>query len=408
MNSIYDCRVGAKRLAKVEMSPIRTILDRATVMRNQGLSVIPFSAGEPDFDTPTDIKEATIKAIQDNFTHYTSNRGYPNLRKTLRTYIERDTGVSYDPESEILVTSSGAEALNNSILSFVDKDDDVIVLTPSFINYKNLVNMCGANYVDVPLDTEHHFEINIKSIENAITTKTKMLILNNPNNPTGTVFNYKALETICKLAVKHNFLILSDEMYSRLIYDDAKFSSVASFPKMKEYSIIVSGFSKTFAMTGWRLGYIATDKQLANRILLTHQYSTTCSPTFIQVGLANAMESDNTQKQVNNMIAAFAHRRQIMIHGLSKISLLSYEVPYGAFYIMVDVSKLHMTGKDFAEKLLREKYVAAVPAVDMGHTCRDYIRISYATSEKNIVEGLRRIKEMVEEIRKQSDLSKTK
>lgn len=396
----YDLSVGAKRLEKVEASPIRTILDRAAVLRSEGKPVIPFSAGEPDFNTPTDIKEATIRAITNNQTKYTSNRGYPGLRKVLKDYIQRETGVEYDPETEILVTSSAAEALNNTIMSFVDDGDEVIVLTPAFISYKCLVNMCGAKYIDIPMDPEKGFQVDLDQIKAAITDKTKMLILNNPSNPTGAVFSNESLAEICKLAVEKNFLVLADEIYSRLVYDGAEFHSVASFPGMRDHAIVISGFSKTFAMTGWRVGYIATDAKLAARILRTHQYSTTCSPTFIQVALAETMDTPRTRKQVEEMIEAFANRRKLIMSLLDEIPGLSYVKPYGAFYIMVDVSGLGMTSTEFAQKLLEEKYVATVPAVGLDDKTSKFVRFSYATSEENIQEGLRRVKELVQELKK--------
>ena len=398
MTNSYDLAVGAKRLEKVEASPIRTILDRAAVLRGEGKPVIPFSAGEPDFNTPTDIKEATIRAITNNQTKYTSNRGYPALRKVLQDYIQRETGQEYDPETEILVTSSAAEALNNTIMTFVDEGDEVIVLTPAFISYKCLVNMCGAKYIDIPMDPEKGFQVDIEAVKAAVSDKTKMLILNNPSNPTGAVFSREVLEEICKLAVERNFLVLSDEIYSRLVYDGAQFHSVASFPGMRDRAVIISGFSKTFAMTGWRVGYIATDAKLAARILRTHQYSTTCSPTFIQVALAESMDTPRTRKQVEEMIQAFANRRKLIMKLLDEIPQLAYVKPYGAFYIMVDVSGLGMTSTEFAQKLLEEKYVATVPAVGLDDKTGKFVRFSYATSEENIQEGLRRIKEMVEEL----------
>lgn len=398
MTNSYDLTVGAKRLEKVEASPIRTILDRAAVLRGEGKPVIPFSAGEPDFNTPTDIKEATIRAITNNQTKYTSNRGYPALRKVLQDYIQRETGQEYDPENEILVTSSAAEALNNTIMTFVDEGDEVIVLTPAFISYKCLVNMCGAKYIDIPMDPEKGFQVDIEAVKAAVSDKTKMLILNNPSNPTGAVFSREVLEEICKLAVERNFLVLSDEIYSRLVYDGAQFHSVASFPGMRDRAVIISGFSKTFAMTGWRVGYIATDAKLAARILRTHQYSTTCSPTFIQVALAESMDTPRTRKQVEEMIQAFTNRRKLIMKLLDEIPQLSYVKPYGAFYIMVDVSGLGMTSTEFAQKLLEEKYVATVPAVGLDDKTGKFVRFSYATSEENIQEGLRRIKEMVEEL----------
>lgn len=398
MDMTYDFSVGAKRLAKVPASPIRVILEKAAAMRSQGIPVISFSAGEPDFNTPTDIKKATIEALNQNLTHYTSNRGYPKLRKALHEYTLKYTGVDYDPETEILITSGGAEGLNNAVFAFVDEGDDVLVFTPSFVNYKSLTNMCGANFVEIPLDRNNDFRVDISVLKNAITLKTKMLILNNPNNPSGTVYNKEDLQMICELAVQHNFLILSDEMYSRLVYEGETFYSVASFPGMKERTIIVSGFSKTFAMTGWRLGYITAASKLADRILRVHQYSTTCSPTFSQAGVAEAMNSENTQREVEEMLNSFARRRELIIKGLSEIPGLSYAIPYGAFYILVDVSALGMTGTDFAEQLLSKKYVATVPGIGFSPACGAYIRISYATSESDIKEGLRRIAEFVNEI----------
>lgn len=400
MVSSYDLNVGAKRLEKVEPSLIRTVLDRTAVLRGEGKPVIAFSAGEPDFNTPSDIKEATIRAITNNQTKYGSNQGYPPLRKLLQGYIKEETGIDYDPNTEILITSSAAEALNNSIMAFVDEGDEVIVLTPAFVSYKSLINMCGAKFVDIPLGAENGFQVDIEAVKAAITDKTKMLVMNSPSNPTGAVFSYDNLKQLCELAVEHNFLILSDEIYSRLVYDGAEFHSIASFPGMKERSIIVSGFSKTFAMTGWRLGYIATSAKLRGHILRVHQYSTTCSPTFIQVGLAESMNTPNTKKQVEEMLAAFANRRKLIMKLLDEIPGLTYVKPYGAFYIMVDVSALNISSMDFSMKLLEEKYVATVPAVGLDDHTGKYVRFSYATSEENIVEGFRRIKEMVEEMRK--------
>ena len=402
MKQEYLLSTGAGRLKNVRPSLIRTILDRAAALRAEGKKVIPFSAGEPDFNTPSDIKEAAIRAITNNETHYGSNRGYPPLRNILKEYILRETGMEYDPASEIVVTSSAAEALNNVIFSFVDEGDEVIVITPAFVSYKNLVNMCGGIFVPVPMkaDGEKGFRVDIEAVEAAVSERTKMLVLNSPSNPTGAVFSREDLERICSMAVEHNFLILSDEIYSRLVYDGAEFHSVASFPGMKDHSIIVSGFSKTFAMTGWRIGYLASDKSLVDHIMRTHQYSTTCTPTFIQVGLADAMESPRTRKDVEEMIAAFAARRKLIMELLDDIPGLSYIRPYGAFYIMVDVSGLGISSMDFSMKLLEEKYVATVPAVGLDDNTGKYVRFSYATSEENIREGLGRVKEVVSELQK--------
>lgn len=396
MRAEFDIYSGSSRIQRVMPSPIRAILDRAGVLRAQGHPVIPFSAGEPNFNTPEPIKQATIRAIEDNFSHYASNRGVPELRQGLSRKIFRETGVDYDAESEILITSSGAEAINNAILAFAEDGDEVILFTPAFVSYANLVNYTGAKLVELPLKAENGFQPDPAKLESKITDRTKLLILNNPNNPTGAVYTPAVLEKLAALAVKHNLLVLSDEMYSRLVYGGAQFTSMAAFPGMKERTLLVNGFSKTYAMTGWRLGYIAADRRLVAPLLKIHQYSTTTSPTFIQQGLINSMDLPETETAVGKMIQAFAQRRLAMLKGLDSIPALSYVKPYGAFYVMVNVAKTGMDGSAFAKKLLEEKFVATVPALGFGGECGDFIRISYAASDEDIAEGLRRIREFVQ------------
>lgn len=398
MKKDYEITQGADRMANVKPSLIRVILNRSAELVAEGKPIVKFSAGEPNFNTPSDIKEAAIRAITNNQTKYASNKGYPLLRKKISTYMEEQTGIKYDPETEILITSSAAEALNNVILSFVNKDDEVIIIEPAFVSYNSLVAEAQGREVRVQMDPEKDFAINIDAIRAAITDKTKMLLLNNPSNPTGAVFPKEALAEIAKLAVEKNFLVLADEIYGRLIYDDAEFCSIASFPGMKERSIVVSGFSKTFAMTGWRLGYICADPRIMGVLLRNHQYSTTCSPTFIQVGTAEGMDTDRTKKEVEDMIAAFAERRKLIMSKLDEIEGLSYATPKGAFYIMVNVSGLGMKGTEFSTKLLEEKYVATVPAIGLGEMTDTYVRFSYAASDADIIEGMKRIKEMCEEV----------
>jgi len=400
MNKDYVVSRGAKRLDDVPASMIRTIMNRAAALQKEGKPIIKFSAGEPNFNTPVDIKEAAIRAITNNFTHYTSNKGYDPLRKEISKYTKEFSGVDYDFDKEIMVTSSAAEALNNTLFAFVDRGDEVIIPTPSFVTYKALTSMCEAKIVDLPLKAKDNFQIDIDQLKKAITSKTKMLILNNPCNPTGAVITKKNLEAICKLAVENNFLVLADEIYSRLVYGDAKFYSVASFPGMRERTIVVSGFSKTFAMTGWRMGYICADGKLIERLLRTHQYSTTCSPTFIQVALADAMNSELTRAQVSAMTKEFGTRLKLITRELDKIPELSYSTPQGAFYIMVDVSKLGLKGTEFSQKLLEEKYVATVPAIGLGENTDTFVRFSYAASQEDIKEGMKRLRDMVKGMKK--------
>ncbi|HWP51944.1 MAG TPA: pyridoxal phosphate-dependent aminotransferase [Clostridia bacterium] len=391
MKPEFDFSTGSSRVQRMAASPIRAILDRAAELRAEGRRVIPFSAGEPDFNTPEPIKQATIAAINNNYSHYGSNRGTPKLREIIACKLRNETGVSYAPESEIIVTSSGAEAINNALLAFIEDGDEVIVFTPAFVSYKNLIKYAGGVFIDIPLKPEDGFCPDANALEQAITKRTKVIVINNPNNPTGAVYDRGTLEKLAALAIKHNLLVIADEMYSRLVYDDAQFTSMAALPGMKERTVIINGFSKTYAMTGWRLGFLAADKRLITPLLKMHQYSTTCSPTFIQQGLADSLELVETTAAVENMIKTFARRRTAILDGLSAIPKLGCVTPKGAFYVMVDVSATGLNGMVFAKRLLEEYFVATVPAIGLGDSCGDYIRISYAASDEDIAEGLQRI-----------------
>lgn len=396
MNKEFDLLAGAKHLESVPVSGIRTIMNKAAALRAEGHDVIPFSAGEPSFNTPEPIARETIKALNAHMTHYPANWGQLSLRKAIAEKVKKDTGVSYDPATEILVTCGGAEGINDCICSVVDPGDEVIIFKPAFINYEALVKECGGKVVDVNLRPENGFEIHIADVEAAITERTKLLVINSPNNPTGVVYSRQQLAQLCELAVKHNFLILSDEMYSSLTYGDAKFYSVASFPGMKERSLIVNGFSKTYAMTGWRLGYVTGPARLMPVLVKHHQYVTTSITTFVQEGAAAAMNLPETMEEVEKMHEEFTRRRALMMEGLDRMPKLSYVAPQGAFYIMVNVSGTGMSGEEFADRLLHEKYVATVPAICLGSHCGDFVRFSFATDEEKIREGLRRLEEFLQ------------
>lgn len=391
MEQAYDIFAGAKRLREVSFSPIRIVLDKAADMRAAGKNIIPFIAGEPDFDTPEDIKAATIAAITNNFTHYGSNRGLPRLRKAIADKLAEEAGLSYNPETEVLVTSSGAEAINNALIATLDAGDEVIVFTPAFVNYENLVHLCGATVVGIALKAENGFQPDVEEVRARITPRTKMIILNNPCNPTGVVYSEEVLAGLAGLCIEHNLLAFSDEIYSTLTYDGVKFHAMAGFPGMRERTITMNGFSKAYAMTGWRLGYLAADVRLIRHILKVHQYSTTCSPTFIQVGLADAINTPGTRKAVADMVAAFADRRRVLLAGLDKIPKLRYTRPDGAFYVFVDVSGTGLSGDEFASRLLEEHLVATVPGSGLGSGCDNFIRLSFATSTENILAGLKEL-----------------
>lgn len=386
---------GAKRLENMYFSPVRQVLEQASKLADEGHVVIPFSAGEPDFNTPVHIKEETIHAIEKNLTHYAPNRGILSLREAIAGEIERKNGISYDPKTEIILTSGGAEAVNNAFLAFIDPGDEVIVFTPAFMNYENMIEMAGGVMVAIPLEKEDGFQINTEKLEALVTEKTKMIVVNNPCNPTGVVYEEEILREVSRIAVEHDLLVFSDEIYDEIVYKGKSCRSIASYEGMKERTILMNGFSKAYAMTGWRLGYLAADIRLTNHLLKIHQYTTTCTPTFIQYGLAASICSEKTRNEKKEMVEAFSRRRKLLLKMLDETKGLSYITPMGAFYVFVDVSKTGMNGEEFASRLLQEKYVACVPGIKLGKECNDFIRISFATSDSNIEEGMRRIQEFI-------------
>lgn len=385
----------ANRMNNMAFSPVRKVLDRARELEREGVSVVHFEIGEPDFDTPVSIVEKTKSALDMKLTHYGPNRGTLQLRNILSEQMKRENNLNYDAETEILLTSGGAEAILDTILAYIEEGDEVIILTPGYMNYRNIVALAGGTPVEVPLSESEGFQPNAKKIEEAITDKTKMLIINSPQNPTGIVYEEHLLEEVAKVAVKHDLLVLSDEIYGKIIYDDAKFISIASFPGMKERSFVVNGFSKAYAMTGWRMGYVAAESSLLLPVLKIHQYNTTCLSVFTQKGLADAMESPETVEETKNMVKTFERRRRIVLDGLKEIEKVSVVEPKGAFYVFINVG---MDGTKFATDLLEKKGVALVPGAGFGKEYTNYVRMSYATAEKDIVEGLKRIKEYYQQL----------
>ncbi len=388
--------MGSRRLDRVPMSGIRKVMNQVNALRAEGKDVISFSAGEPGFNTPEPIKEAACQCLRENLTHYPPNRGSLALRQAIARKTEEDTGVSYDPETEILITCGGAEGINDCILSTVDPGDEVIIFKPAFINYEALVLEIGAVPVSIDLRPENGFQIDLAEVESRITERTKLLVINSPNNPTGAVYSRDSLAGLGELAKKHHFLIFSDEMYSALVYDGLPFYSMAAFPGMKEQSLIVNGFSKTYAMTGWRLGYVTAPEKLMNRLVKHHQYTTTSIATFLQEGVALSMNLPETLHEVEHMKAMFARQRQVMMEGLDSLPGITYTKPYGAFYICADVSGVGMDGETFSRRLLDEALVATVPADCFGDSYQNLVRFSFAAKEEDIREGIRRIRAFLE------------
>lgn len=380
------------RLENVTMSSIRVISDKAKKLAAEGHDVVMFSMGEPNFDTPVPIKEATKRALDNNFTHYTSNRGCIRLRQEIAKKIQSDTGVVYNPETEIILTSSGAEAINNAFFGFINEGDEVILFTPAFVSYRCLIQMCGGVVVPIQLRPENDFQIDIEELKRKVTPKTKMIVMNNPSNPTGAVLSGESLEKISRIAIDNDILVFSDEIYNNLIYGGEVYTSIASFPGMKQRCIMMNGFSKTYAMTGWRVGYLAFPEWMDDNLIRVHQYSTTTGVTFIQEGLADSMNLPETLDAVESMRQEFDARRKLTMKLLDDIPTLKYVEPKGAFYIMIDVSGTGMDGETFAKKVLEEAYIAFVPAKAFGDGLESFVRMSYAASRENIEKALVRLK----------------
>lgn len=391
-----DIFSGAKNVKDVVFSRIRIISEHSKDLAAMGRDIVFFTLGEPDFNTPELIKKETIKAIENNYTHYNYNRGLLSLREEIAKKIKRETGIDYDPEKELILTSSGAEAINNALIGVLDEGDEVIIFTPAFMNYANVAKIVGAVPVEVPLRKENGYQIDFEELESKITNKTKLVILNDPGNPSGVVCTRETLEKLAQIIVSHNLLIFTDEMYNNLVYDGKKAMSIAELPGMKERTIMMNGFSKTYAMTGWRLGYLAMDERLVTPILKVHQYSTTCAPTFIQEGLVHSMNKAETLEAVENMVKTFEKRRNIVMTWMDRIPKLGCIRPEGAFYLLIDVSQTGLDGEEFATRILEEKGVAMIPGETFGTDYRDYVRISYATVTDRIEEGMKRLKEFTE------------
>lgn len=388
----------AKRLEGMYFSPIRQVMEKVAQVKAAGHPVISLSAGEPDFNTPELIKQKTAEALLANHTHYAPNRGTLGLRTEISKFLHSNFDLEYDPNTEILLTCGGAEAVNAAFLATIDPGDEVIVFTPAFMNYENLIAEAGGKMVAIPLRAEDGFQINCEILEEHITPSTKMVVINNPCNPTGIVYTRPVLEQVARLCQKYNLLVFSDEIYNKIVYDGAECCSMAALPGMRERTITMNGFSKAFAMTGWRIGYLAAPAQLINALLKIHQYATTCISTFSQIGLEQSMNAPETIAEMDEMVAAFGRRRKLVMSRLDQIPGLSYIEPKGAFYIFIDVSGTGLDGDAFAARLLEEKYVGCVPGSKLGTGFERFVRLSYAADDESLSQAMDRIAELVKEL----------
>ncbi len=374
----------ADKVAEMKPSGIRRFFDLASNMEG----VISLGVGEPDFVTSWSAREAAILSLEQGYTSYTANPGMLELREEISFYMNRRFQVDYNPKTEIIVTVGASQAIDIALRAILNPDEEVIVLEPCFVAYAPLVTLAGG--VPVPVQTlkEHEFKVLPEQLEEVITTQTKAIMICSPSNPTGSLLSAAELAGIAEVAKKHDLLIISDEIYAELCYDE-EYTSMSSISGMWERTLLISGFSKGFAMTGWRLGFVCAPEELTQAMLKIHQYSLMCAPTMAQFAGLEALRSGSND--VEEMKKSYRRRRNFVVQSLNEMGLTCH-IPGGAFYAFPDITSTGMTSEQFAEKLLMEEKVAVVPGNVFGESGEGHIRCSYASSLEQLQEALKRMK----------------
>ena len=369
----------------VQPSPIRKMFNLADGMED----VVSFTVGEPDFNTPAHVVDAAVEALRTGKHHYTPNAGILPLREAISEYYVRSRGLHYSPETEIIATAGGMEALLLTMLTLLNPGDAFLLSDPCWTNYSRQIEICSARPVFVPVDAAHDFTFAPEALEKAITPETKGFLVNSPANPTGGIAGRKALEQLAEIAVRHDLYVISDEVYSELLYEGNTFTSIAALPGMKERTIIVNSFSKTYAMTGWRAGDALGPQHINYQMVKLQENVAACVNTAAQYGALAALTG--SQAPVAEMLETYSQRRAYILDAFSKINGLTCFAPQGAFYAFVDISAAGMDAETFARDLLQKVRVIVVPGEAFGESGKRYVRLSFATSMENIREGTRRI-----------------
>lgn len=384
----------AEKVVAIKPSGIRKFFDIAQEMKG----VISLGVGEPDFDTPWHIRDEGIYSLEKGRTFYTSNAGLKELREEIANYVYRKQGIRYEnPLKEILVTVGGSEAIDIGFRAMINPGDEVLIPQPSFVSYEPCAVMAGAKPVIINLKAENEFRLTAQELEEAITDRTKILVLPFPNNPTGAIMERKDLEAIAEVLIKHDIYVMSDEIYAELSYKE-KHVSIAQIPGMQERTILINGFSKAFAMTGWRLGYACGPAQIIEQMIKIHQFAIMCAPTTSQYAAIEALK--NGDDDVTEMCTAYNQRRRYLLHAFREMGLECFE-PYGAFYIFPSIKEFGLTSDEFAMRFLREESVAVVPGTAFGDCGEGYLRISYASSLENLRTAMSRMNRFVTKLREE-------
>ncbi|MDY5807141.1 MAG: aminotransferase class I/II-fold pyridoxal phosphate-dependent enzyme [Lachnospira sp.] len=380
----------SKKIEGIQPSGIRKFFDVVSEMPD----AISLGVGEPDFDTPYSVREEGIYALEKGRTFYTSNAGLKELRQEISRYLMRKYSLDYDADNEIMVTVGGSEAIDVALRCMVDPGDEVLIPTPCYVSYLPCAVMADAVPKMIELKAENQFKLTRQELIDSITDKTKILMLAFPNNPTGAIMTKEELEELVPVIIEHDLFVISDEIYSELTYDN-KHCSIASLPGMKERTVTINGFSKAFAMTGWRLGYACAPKEIMKQMIKLHQFAIMCAPTNSQFAAIEALR--NCDDDVDRMVEAYNQRRRFLLNSFKEMGIDCFE-PFGAFYVFPSIAKFGMTSEEFANRLLREQKLAVVPGTAFGECGEGFVRISYAYSIENLKQGMDRIRKFIESL----------
>ena len=380
----------SEKCKNIKPSGIRKFFDVVNDMPD----AISLGVGEPDFDTPWFIRDEGIYSLEKGRTFYTSNAGLKELREEIANYLERRCGLRYDPMKQVLVTVGGSEGIDIDLRAMLNPGDEVLIPEPCYVSYLPCTQLADGVAVPLRLLEEHEFRLTAEQLEAAITPRTKILVMPFPNNPTGAIMSRKDLEPVAEVVKAHDLFVISDEIYSELTYDEPHVS-IASLPGMQERTLVINGFSKAYAMTGWRMGYAAGPEDLISEMTKIHQFAIMCAPTTSQYAAVQAMRSGD--EEVAKMRESYNQRRRFVVHTLREMGMDCFE-PLGAFYVFPSIKRYGMSSEEFASRLLQEEKVAVVPGTAFGDSGEGFIRISYAYSLKNLKEALGRVQNFVERL----------
>ncbi len=390
---------GADRLDKVPFSGIRRVFDAVKKLEDEGRDVIHWQIGRTDFDTPQHVKDAAAASMQRGDVHYSPNRGVPALRNAIAARAKLDSGLDVDPESQVIVMAGANEGIMVTMMAFINPGDEVIIPNPNWHHYKSTVSLAGGVPVEVETSEADNFSLRADLVAKKITPKTKMICVTSPGNPTGCTESMENLKAIADLAIKHNLIVISDEIYNRIYFGDQGETSpsIYSVPGMAERTVVINGFSKTYSMDGWRLGWTVASPELTMHILKIRQYTTVCVNTFIQHGAAAGLSGD--QSLISERIAEFGKRREIIVNGLNSIPGVTLAVPDGAFYAFPNLSSFGKSSKEIADYLLFDHGIATVAGSVFGSAGEGHVRIAYSCSTEECERGITRLKDALDALR---------